>query len=238
VSPSAYRLRKIGLLVAVGAITALSVLYFTSDDDAAAPVPEPARAAAKPEAATPSPDDPAGENVPSQSQMDTVARLLGDARRLAAEGQVDQAKSAVDQAAKVIPGSADIAKARLDIEQMSSPPYRLAVQLSRARLAIAQDDRTAAEAALNAAAGIDPTAPQIAELRQQMESTAQKEDQRKRRVAALLSEMREAIARRDLVAADRALNEAERLDIRDPAIDPARLELAHAQEDSARSRQQ
>jgi len=40
--------------------------------------------------------------------------------------------------------------------------------------------------------------------------------------------MRQAIARHDFAAAVRALNEAERLDIRDPAIDPARVELARA----------
>jgi hypothetical protein len=231
-------LRKIGLLAAVGAVTVFGVLYFFSDDDAAAPQPAPTATAEKAGAATPTPDDPAGENVPSQSQMDTVARLLGDARRLAADGQVEQAKSAVDQAAKVIPGSADIAKVRLDIEQMSTPQYRLAQQLSRARLAIASDDRAAAEAALDAAAGIDPAAPQIAELRQQMQHTEQKDAERKSRLAELVSEMRAAIARHDLVAADRALNEAARLDIRDPAIDPARLELARAQEDAARLRQQ
>jgi uncharacterized protein HemY len=217
-------------------------LYISTRDDAAAPLPTTVETGAKPSVATPGPaegpGDQVGESVPSQGQIDTVARLLGDARRLAEDGQIDQAKAAVDQAAKIVPGSAEVAKARLDIEQMSAPQYRLARQLSRARLAIANNDRGAAEAALDAAAGIDPTAPQIAELRQQMENTAQREDQRKRRLAALLSEMREAIARRDLVVADRALNEAERLDVRDPAIDPARLELARAQEDSARSRQQ
>ena len=40
--------------------------------------------------------------------------------------------------------------------------------------------------------------------------------------------MREAIARGDFAAADRALNEATRLDILDPLIDPARVELARA----------
>ena len=42
--------------------------------------------------------------------------------------------------------------------------------------------------------------------------------------------MRQAVARHDFAAAARALNEAERLDIRDPAIDPARVELARAQD--------
>jgi tetratricopeptide (TPR) repeat protein len=170
--------------------------------------------------------------------MDTVAHLLGDARRLAADGRIDQAKAAVDQAAKIIPGSSDIAQARVDIGQISTPQYRLADQLTRARMAIAQNDWPSAEAALQAAAGVDPNASEIAQLRQQMGEIRQKEEKRTGRIAELLGEMRQAIARRDLVAADRALNEAERLNIRDPAIDPARVELAHAQEDAARSRQQ
>ena len=40
--------------------------------------------------------------------------------------------------------------------------------------------------------------------------------------------MREAIARHDFAAADGAFNEAERIDVRDPAIEPARVELAKA----------
>jgi hypothetical protein len=41
--------------------------------------------------------------------------------------------------------------------------------------------------------------------------------------------MREAIARHDFAAANRALNEAERIDVRDPSIEQARVELARAQ---------
>jgi hypothetical protein len=230
-------LRKLGLLLAVIGVAATGAVSLFSDDDAATAEPATPVATTNSTAAA-SPSDPSEEAVPSAAQMDTVARLLGDARRLAADGQIDQAKAAVDQAAKVIPGSADIAQARVEIEQMSAPQYRLAQQLSRARLAIAQDDRAAVEAALDAAADIDPAASQIAELRQVLQHTQQKEAERTRRIAGLLEKMRQAIARHDLVAADRAMNEAERLNIRDPAIDPARVELAHAQEDAARTRQQ
>ena len=238
-SPPAVRLRPLGLLLAVAAFAALAALYVFSNHDARSPDATEVAAPAKTNAATAKPaGDPAEDAVPSQGQTDMVARLLGEARRLAENGQIDQAKVAVDRAAKVIPGSSDIAQARLDVAQMGTPQYRLARQLSRARLAIASDESAAAEAALDAAAAIDPAAPQIAELRQQMQQTEKKDAERKRRIEELLSEMRQAIARSDLVAADRALNEAERLNIRDPAIDPARVELAHAQEDAGRQRQQ
>ncbi len=42
--------------------------------------------------------------------------------------------------------------------------------------------------------------------------------------------MRQAIARKDIAGADRAFNEASRIDVLDPAIDQARVELAHAHE--------
>ena len=41
--------------------------------------------------------------------------------------------------------------------------------------------------------------------------------------------MREAMARRDFAAANSALNEAERIDVQEPAIRQARGELARAQ---------
>jgi hypothetical protein len=230
-------LRTLGLLAGVAAVAAIGGMYILGGDDATTPEPAAPVATAKRAVPAASATDPS-EAVPTPAQMDVVAGLLGDARRLAAAGQVDQAKAAVDKAAKIIPGSSDISQARVDIAQMSTPQYRLAQQLARARLAIAQDDRTEAEAALAAAAAIDPAATQIAELRQELQHDEQKEAERKGRIADLLAEMHQAIARHDLAAADRALNEAERLNIRDPAIDPARVELARAQQDDARSRQQ
>jgi hypothetical protein len=48
--------------------------------------------------------------------------------------------------------------------------------------------------------------------------------------------MREAIARHDFAAADGALNEAERINIRDPAVDQARSELARAHDADRKSK--
>jgi hypothetical protein len=230
-------LRQLGLLAIAIVVAAGGVMYALSGEDVATAEPVAPATTSKPATVAASPSDPSDATVPTQAQLDEVAHLLGDARRLAQDGKIDQAKAAVDKAAKIIPGSSDIAQARVDIEQLSTPQYRLADQLTRARLAVTQDDWASAEAALQSAASIDPSAPQIAQLRQQMQDTRQKQEKREQRIAALLEEMRQAIATHDLVAADRALNEAERLNIRDPAIDPARVELARAQEDAAHSRQ-
>jgi hypothetical protein len=51
-----------------------------------------------------------------------------------------------------------------------------------------------------------------------------------------LTTMREAIARHDFAAADGALNEAARIDVRDPALDAARIELARAHDADRKSK--
>ena len=166
--------------------------------------------------------------MPNAAQTDQMARLLGDARRLAADGKFDEAKAALDQADAVMPGSDDTAAARRDIAALSSPEGQLVTQLARARAAIAQNDTVAANQALAAAEKINPQAPEIPQLRQAMQAAQQKETHRNSRVTELLTTMREAIARHDFAAADGALNEAARIDVRDPALDAARIELARA----------
>jgi tetratricopeptide (TPR) repeat protein len=184
-----------------------------------------------PSAATPAatstanPDEPA---VPSTAQTEQVARLLGDARRLAADGKFAEANAALDKADAVMPGSDDTAAARREIIAMSTPQGQLATQLDRARAAIAQDDAAAANKALAEAEKLNPEAPEIAQLRQALQTAQQKETHRNSRIVELLTTMREAIARHDFAAADSALNEAARIDVRDPAIDQARTELARA----------
>jgi hypothetical protein len=63
-----------------------------------------------------------------------------------------------------------------------------------------------------------------------MQAAQQKDAKRSSQVAGLLTAMRESIARKDIAGADRAFNEASRIDILDPALDQARVELAHAHE--------
>ena len=201
--------------------------------DANPPAAAAAASDAKPRAAktataaapTANPDEPA---VPSAAQTDQMARLLGDARRLAADGKFDEAKAALDKADAVMPGSDDTAAARREIAALSTPQGQLVTQLARARAAIAQNDAAAANQALAEAEKINPQAPEIPQLRQAMQEAQQKETHRNGRIVELLATMREAIARHDFAAADGALNEAARIDIRDPAIDQARIELARA----------
>jgi len=169
-------------------------------------------------------------DIPSSADTDRVARLLGDARRLAYDGNFNDAKAALDKAEAILPGSGEIAQMRREIDEISKPEAQLALQLQRARSAIAQADREGAEKALAAAERLSPQAPELAKLRQALQDAEQKQAERSHRIAELLGEMRQAIARHDLAAAGRALNEAERLDVRDPAIDPARIDLAHAQD--------
>jgi hypothetical protein len=184
-----------------------------------------AKPASKPATATANPDEAA---VPSAAQTDQVARLLGDARRLAQDGDFAGAKAALDKADTVMPGSPDTAAVRSDIAKMSTPQGQLALQLDRARSAIAQDDTPAAEKALAEAERLSPQAPEIASLRQTLQDAQQKDAHRSEHVAQLLKEMRDAIARHDFKSANSAFNEAERINVRDPSIEPARVELAKA----------
>ena len=192
---------------------------------ATAPSAAAAKPASKPATATANPDEAA---VPSAAQTDQVARLLGDARRLAQDGDFAGAKAALDKADKVMPGSPDTAAVRADVAKMSTPEGQLALQLDRARSAIAQDDTPAAEKALAEAERLSPQAPEIASLRQTLQDAQQKDAHRSEHVAALLKDMRDAIARHDFKSANGAFNEAERINVRDPSIEPARVELAKA----------
>lgn len=236
---STQRLRRYGAAGALGVLVVVGAVYVLDRSDTASPAttadsapPSAAapRAAAGPAAAPAKPAvNPEEPAVPSVAQTDQVARLLGDARRLAQDGNFAEAKAALDKADAVMPGSPDTAAARREITEMSTPQGQLALQLDRARLAIAQDDRAAAEKALAEAERLSPQAPEIAGLRQALQDAQQKQAHRSSRITELLATMRDAIARRDFAAANRALNEAERIDVRDPAIEPARVELARAQ---------
>ena len=196
----------------------------TTANGANPPAAEPS-VAATPATPTANPDEPA---VPSTAQTEQVVRLLGDARRLAADGKFAEANAALDKADAVTPGSDDTAAARREIAAMSTPQGQLTMQLDRARGAIAQDDAAAANKALAEAEKLSPEAPEIVQLRQALQAAQQKETHRNSRIVELLTTMREAIARHDFAAADSALNEAARIDVRDPAIDQARTELARA----------
>ena len=227
-SPSTRRLLRYGALCAV--VVGGAVYLFDRSDtaspattaDSADPPAAGRRAAAKPAA---SPDE---QEIPSAAQSDRILRLVGSARRLAADGKFAAATAALDEADKAMPDQPETAQARREIAAMSTPQGQLATQLGRARAAIEQDDLAAAEKALAEAERLGPQASEIAQLRQTLQAEQQKDVRRSSRIAELLTTMREAIARHDFAAADGALNEAARIDVRDPAVDEARTELARA----------
>lgn len=167
--------------------------------------------------------------VPTDAQSDQVRGFIADAHHLADGGNFTDAQAALDKADKVIPGLPETDQARSDIVAMATPQGQLNTQLTRARLAIDQNDNAAAEKALAEADRLSPQAPQIAELRQALQKAQQKEASHKSRITALLASMRDAIARHDLTAADSALNEAARIDVQDPSVQQARIELNRAQ---------
>jgi hypothetical protein len=238
VNLSNQRLMRYAAAAALAVIVVVGAFYFfdrsgTATPPATAEATNPtatapsaaAKPASKSATATANPDEAA---VPSAAQTEQVARLLGDARRLAQDGDFAGAKAALDKADTVMPGSPDTAAVRSDIAKMSTPQGQLALQLDRARSAIAQDDTPAAEKALAEAERLSPQAPEIASLRQTLQDAQQKDAHRSEHVAQLLKDMRDAIARHDFKSANSAFNEAERINVRDPSIEPARVELARA----------
>ena len=224
-APIRKRLLGYGVIGAVCVAIAGAAAFYFLDAPAKPATPRTASTSARarpvqlptPELATPTP-----------AQSDKVVRLVGDARRSAAAGDFAGADAALTQADGVLPGLPETAKARAEIAELRTPEGQLAMQLQRARLAVEHDDKETAEKALAEAERLSPQAPQIAELRQTLKTLQDKKQRRSNRIAELLTTMREAIARRDLAAAGGALNEAERLDVQDPAIRRARTELARA----------
>jgi hypothetical protein len=129
--------------------------------------------------------------------------------------------------------------------QQAAPAGPSASQLAQARAAItdarrmaARGDFTGAEMALQGAdravPGLAETAAarrEIADLRTTRGDGRRDRVERRQdatRIATLVDAARAAIARRDYNAADRALDEAERIDAHDPAVQRARNELLEA----------
>jgi tetratricopeptide (TPR) repeat protein len=219
---------------------AAAVLLFNRSDTAAQTAPAPVNTSSAPAPASPKAKAPISVDgepvVPSEEAVERASRLMGEARRLADDGKFDEAIAKLDAADKAAPGLSETADMRRKIAEMRTPEGQFATQIGRARFAIDTDDPAAAEKALGEAERLKPQAPEIAQLRQQLQAAQQKEAKRSGRVANQLTAMREAIAHKDIVAADRAFNEASRIDIHDPALDQARIELARAH-DAERGRQ-
>ena len=222
--PSAQRLIRYGALVVAALVVVGGVIYVLNRPN----VDTVATAEPAPRQAKPAADDEALS--PSEAAIDRAMRLIGEGRRLGDEGKFDEANAKLDQAEKAVPGLSETADTRRRLAETSTPEGRFATQLARARTAIGNDDDAAAEAALAEAERLKPQSPEIAELRKAFQAAQQKEAKRTSRVAELLTAMRDAISRKDIAGADRAFNEAARVDVLDPALDMARVELAQAHE--------
>ena len=220
------RLPRFAVIGAVGVVVLAGAFYLFNRTDAEAP-PAPARQAA---ASTPRPDVTNLDDTPDEAVSDRAFRLIAQARRLADRGKFPEANAKLDEVDKQLPGLSETAEARRKIAGLATPEGQFALQIARARTAVGNDDYAAAEKELADAARLKPDAPEIAELRQEMQAMQQKEAKRSSQVAEQLAAMRESIARMDIAGADRAFNEASRIDILDPALDQARVELAHAHE--------
>jgi hypothetical protein len=219
-------LRYIGIGIAALAIVAGAVYLLERGM-----TPAGEQTAASTAASNPKTPPAADEQAPPTAvQNDQLVSLTAQARRLAADGKFDEAEAALQKADKVYAGWPDIEKVRSEIAEMRTPEGQLKMQLDRARFAIEHDDRATAEKALAEAERLNAQAPQIAELRQSLKESEQKDVRRGNRVTELLTRMREDIARGDFAAADGDLNAAERIDIQDPAIRDARRELARARD--------
>lgn len=133
----------------------------------------------------------------------------------------------------------------LPAPQRAAPAGHSASQLAEARAAIADARRLAArgdfsgaETALQGADRIVPGFAETATARREIadlrttrgDARRDRADQRRdaTHVATLVDAARKAIARRDYAAADRALDEAERIDAHDPAVVRTRNELLEA----------
>ena len=113
--------------------------------------------------------------MPTDAQNDQIRGFIADARRQAATGNFAEAQALLRKADKVIPDLPATAQARSDIAAMATPQGQLATQLARARAAIDQNDSAAAEKALVEAERVNPQAPEIAELREALQTAQQKE---------------------------------------------------------------
>jgi len=162
-------------------------------------------------------------------RRDEAVARIGDARRQAAAGSYAAAEASLVKAEQAAPGFPEIRQARDDIARLRTPEGQFANRIQRARLAVDHDDRAAAETELAEAERLKADAPEIAELRAALQAAQDKKARREARIADALARMREAMARRDFAAANSALNEAERVDVQEPAIRQARGELARAQ---------
>lgn len=209
--------------VGVGVLAAALYFFDRPSTEALPATAPPTQVASKPSA-----DASEFDALPAEASSDRAFHLVAQARRLAESARFAEANAKLDEADKLVPGLSETAEARRRVAELSTPDGRFALQIARARNAVGNDDYADAAKSLDEAERLKPQAPEIAELRRAMQAAQQKESRRRSKVAELLATMRDAIARNDVAGADRAFNEASRVDVLDPALEQARVELAQA----------
>lgn len=193
----------------------------------ATPIPAPPPVAAPRPA--PPPVGPAG---PSASQLSQARSYIADARRFGAAGDFAKAESALQAADTTIAGFTETAEARREIAEMRTERGQLAPLINQARRAIDRGDFATADRALDEAERLYPNARVVIDARHDLRAAQRQtgpSGTQDLRVAILLTAVRAAIALGDFGSADRALDEAERIEPRDPAVRQARVELTAAQ---------
>ena len=103
-----------------------------------------------------------------------------------------------------------------------------------ARHAITRGDFSSADRALDQAERIDPHSSDAIAARRDLRDAQQRAQREDRRVDAMVAEARVAIARHDYAAADRLLDQAEKVDARDHDVLQARAELNAARQQAGR----
>ena len=227
----------IGALVVV--IAGGGFYLYKMDKVAALPPPAPIEAAKPatpippPPVATPRPaPPPAAPAGPSAAQLSQARSYIADARRFAAAGDFASAEHALQSADMAIPGFAETAAARREIADLRTARGQITPQVSgllaQARRAMDRSDFAAADRALDEAERLAPNAREVIEARRDLR-VAQRQTgpsgTQDMRVTALVATARAAISFGDFPSADRALDEAERIDPRDPAVRQARADL-------------
>jgi len=94
-----------------------------------------------------------------------------------------------------------------------------------ARHAITRGDFDAADRALDQAERIDPRSADVIAARRDLRDIQQRARRDDHRIDATVAEARAAIARHDYAAADRLLDQAEKMDPRDRSVQQARAQL-------------
>ncbi|MDI1283291.1 MAG: hypothetical protein PSV46_02745 [Reyranella sp.] len=230
----------IGALVVV--IAGGGFYLYRMDKVTALPPPAPIEAAkpaapiaAPPPVAAPRPVPPAAPAGPSAAQLSQARSYIADARRFATAGDFTSAEAALQSADTAVPGFAETAAARREIADLRTARGQTTPQVSgllaQARRAMDRGDFAAADRALDEAERIAPNAREVIEARRDLRAAQRQTGpagSQDARVTVLVATARAAISFGDFASADRALDEAERIDPRDPAVRQARADLTAA----------